>query len=338
MLPKMNKRNYLLPLILISLLVNGLKAQNPLPNWEKVSEKVDWQARDSQGELVYNNKLWILGGWFDSHHAPPRDVWSSANGKDWNKVASNAPWIHSDLPMTFVFKDKMWITGGWYNGRLEGHSASNSIWSSTNGADWKLEKKAASWTPRIASTVVEFKGKLWLMGGIENYYFGDEKSLKNDVWVSENGKDWELATVDAGWSPRAYHQSAVLNGKMYVFGGGNYTPEYHAKNDVWVTEDGINWEQVTEAAPWHERIWFSSVVYRDCIWVMGGWSNNPYKNWGDAWYSRDGINWTEYKPGIFWPGRHEHSAFVFQDKIFVAGGMLPPLVNDVWSLDLPEDW
>ena len=115
MLPKMNKRNYLLPLILISLLVNGLKAQNPLPNWEKVSEKVDWQARDSQGELVYNNKLWILGGWFDSHHAPPRDVWSSANGKDWNKVASNAPWIHSDLPMTFVFKDKMWITGGWYN-------------------------------------------------------------------------------------------------------------------------------------------------------------------------------------------------------------------------------
>ena len=71
---------------------------------------------------------------------------------------------------------------------------------------------------------------------------------------------------------------------------------------------------------------------------MGGWSNNPYKNWGDVWYSRDGINWTEYKPEISWPGRHEHSAFVFQDKIFVAGGMLPPLVNDVWSLDLPEDW
>lgn len=108
------------------------------------------------------------------------------------------------------------------------------------------------------------------MGGIENYYFGDEKSLKNDVWISENGKDWELATADAGWSPRAYHQSAVLNGKMYVFGGGNYTPEYHAKNDVWVTEDGINWKQVTGTAPWHERIWFSSVVYRDCIWVMGG--------------------------------------------------------------------
>jgi len=334
----MNKKLYLLALLFFGLLSSGLKAQNPLVDWVKVSEQADWQARDSQGELVYKDKLWIMGGWFDSNHAPPRDVWSSADGKDWDKIAANAPWIHSDLPMTFVYADKMWVMGGWYNGRLEGHSASNSIWSSADGKDWKLEKKAANWSPRIAATVTEFKGKLWLMGGIENYYFGDDKSLKNDVWVSENGKDWELATADAGWSPRAYHQSAVLNGKMYVFGGGNYTPKYHAKNDVWVTEDGTNWDQVTEAAPWHERIWFSSVVYRDCIWVMGGWSNNPYKNWGDAWYSRDGINWTQYSPEISWPGRHEHSAFVFQDKIFVAGGMIPPLINDVWSLQLPEDW
>ncbi|MEX0883968.1 MAG: kelch repeat-containing protein, partial [Cyclobacteriaceae bacterium] len=140
--------------------------------------------------------------------------------------------------------------GGWYNGRLEGHSASNSVWSSTNGADWVLEKKEASWSPRIASAVVEFKGKIWLLGGIENYYFGDESSLKNDVWYSENGRDWELATENASWSPRAYHQAAVLNGKMYLFGGGNYTPDYHAKNDVWVTEDGANWEKVTENAPW----------------------------------------------------------------------------------------
>ena len=62
-------------------------------------------------------------------------------------------------------------------------------------------------------------------GGTENYYFGDEKSLKNDVWSSADGKTWKQETTDAGWYPRAYHQAAVLNGKMYVFGGGNYTPE-----------------------------------------------------------------------------------------------------------------
>jgi hypothetical protein len=123
----MNKNPCLLTLLIFGLLFIELKAQNLLPNWEKVTENADWQARDSQVELVYKGKLWILGGWFDSHHAPPRDVWSSVNGKDWEKVASNTPWIHSDLPMPFVYDDKMWIMGGWYNGRLEGHSASNNV-------------------------------------------------------------------------------------------------------------------------------------------------------------------------------------------------------------------
>lgn len=307
-------------------------------DWSLVTPNAAWQARDSQAEVVFREQLWIMGGWFNSYEAPPRDVWRSADGKNWQLVNPSAPWIHSDLSMSLAFKDKIFMMGGWYNGRLEGHSASNMVWSSTDGKDWSLETGTASWTPRIAAAVVEFKGKMWLLGGIENYYFGDEKSLKNDVWYSEDGKEWTLATADAGWAPRAYHQAAVLNGKIYVFGGGNYVPDYLAMNDVWSSEDGIHWEKLTDAAPWHERLWFSSVVYRDRIWVMGGWSNNPYKNWADIWYSRDGKEWRELKTGKSWAGRHEHSAFVFQDKIWVAGGMVPPLVNDVWSLYLPEDW
>ena len=46
------------------------------------------------------DRLWILGGWFDSFSAPPRDVWSSADGKTWRQVTREAPWKHSDLPMT----------------------------------------------------------------------------------------------------------------------------------------------------------------------------------------------------------------------------------------------
>src|SRR5213594_2082248 len=103
------------------------------PNWVKVTDKAGWQPRDSSGEVVYKDQLWLFGGWFNSYAAPPRDVWSSADGKTWKLVAKEAPWKHSDLPMTLVFDDKMWIMGGWYNGRLKGHSASNQVWSSTDG-------------------------------------------------------------------------------------------------------------------------------------------------------------------------------------------------------------
>ena len=313
-------------------------SQSTKPEWIKEVEGATWQARDSQGELVYKNKLWILGGWFNSKEAPPRDVWNSPNGREWTLVTPTAAWKHSDLPMSITFRDKMWMMGGWYNGRLAGHSASNEVWSSSDGAKWKLENKQASWTPRAAAAVVEFKGKLWLLGGTENYYFGDEKSLKNDVWSSADGKKWKLETASAGWAPRAYHQAAVLNGKIYVFGGGNYVPEYKALNDVWSSTDGIHWKMETSSAPWHERIWFSSLVYRDRIWLLGGWSNNPYKNWNDVWYSKDGKLWEKFESPIVWKERHEPSAFVFQGKIWVAGGMVPPLSNDVWSLYIPENW
>ncbi len=82
---------------------------------------------------------------------------------------------------------------------------------------------------------------------------------------------------------------------MYVFGGGNYVPKYHGVNDVWCSEDGEHWTQLTEHAGWSPRLWFSSVVYRDHIWMLGGWSNNPSKNWGDVWYSKDGKDWKPLK-------------------------------------------
>ncbi|WP_254507732.1 Kelch repeat-containing protein [Anatilimnocola floriformis] len=322
---------------LIFLATTSLSAAEPL-NWQKVTADAGWQPRDSQGEVVFKDQLWIFGGWFDSFHEPPRDVWSSTDGKAWKLVEKDAPWKHSDLPMTLVFNDRMWFMGGWYKGRLPGHSASSEVWSSADGNKWEQATATAGWTPRIAAGSVVFQNKMWVLGGTENYYFGDDKSLKNDVWYSADGKAWKQATADAGWSPRAYHQAAVLGNKIYIFGGGSYVPKYQAVNDVWSSDDGVHWQQETAAAPWSARLWFSTAVYRNKIWVIGGWSNNPAKNWNDVWYSADGKEWKELKTETKWKERHEHSAFVFQDKLWIAGGHAQPLSSEVWSLELPKDW
>jgi hypothetical protein len=308
------------------------------PDWLKVTANAGWQPRDSSGEAVFKNQLWIMGGWFNSYAAPPRDVWSSPDGKNWKQVTREAPWKHSDLPMTVVFKDRLWLMGGWYNGRLPGHSAGNEVWSSTDGAKWEQVTKQAGWSPRLAAGLVAFKGRMWILGGTENYYFGDDGNLKSDVWSSADGKDWKRETAQAPWSPRAYHAAVVHDDKIWVMGGGNYVPKYHALNDVWCSADGVNWQRIAEHAPWHPRIWFSSVVYRDRIWVLGGWSNNPSKNWGDVWHSKDGKTWAQLRLRVIWKERHEHSAYVFQDKIWVAGGHAQPLSSEVWSLAVPKGW
>jgi hypothetical protein len=310
----------------------------PAVSWVRATEAAGWQPRDSQGELVFDDKLWIFGGWFNSYEAPPRDVWNSADGETWNLVQNDAPWKHSDLSMSVTFRNRMWFMGGWYNGRLPGHSASNTVWSSNNGTTWKQETDDAGWSPRLAAGLVVFKDRMWVLGGTENYYFGDNDSLKNDVWSSADGKTWQQQTAAAPWPARAYLQAAVLNDRIYVFGGGNYVPEYKAFNDVWSSADGIDWRRETPNAPWHERLWFSSVVYRGQIWVLGGWSNNPSTNWGDVWHSVNGREWKRLQAADSWKERHEHSTFVMNDRIWIAGGHAKPLSSEVWSLKLPKNW
>lgn len=333
----MNYLHFLCLSIVIALSSTQIVAADK-PDWVKVTDKAGWQPRDSSGEVVFDDQLWILGGWFDSFAAPPRDVWKSRDGKTWSLAVKEAPWKYSDLPMTVAFQNRMWMMGGWYNGRLKGHGATNEVWSSKDGETWELTAKNAGWSPRIAAGAVVFQNKMWILGGTENYYFGDDASLKNDVWSSSDGKTWKLETANAPWSARAYHAAVAFDGKLWVFGGGNYVPKYAANNDVWSSSDGVKWERVTVAAPWSPRLWFSSVVYRDRMWAIGGWSNNPSKNWGDVWHSKDGKDWKSLKTPTMWKERHEHSAYVFQDKIWVAGGHAQPLNSEVWSLQLPKNW
>lgn len=320
------------------LVPSASRGEDRVLDWVKVTDRAGWQPRDSSGEVAFRDRLWIMGGWFDSFSAPPRDVWSSPDGKTWDLITREAPWKHSDLPMTAVFDDRIWLLGGWYNGRLPGHGASNEVWSSRDGKTWEPATSHAGWSPRLAGGVVSFKGRLWILGGTENYYFGDDNSLKNDVWSSADGKEWRREVANAPWLPRAYHATVVHDGKIWVLGGGNYVPRYEARNDVWCSSDGVHWEQVAEHAAWPPRIWFSAAVYRDRIWVLGGWTNNPSKNLGDVWYSRDGKEWTPLRSNVVWKERHEHSTYVFQDKLWVAGGHARPLNSEVWSLDVPRDW
>ena len=331
-------RSLLLTLSLTPLLNAAEPAVEPAVDWVRVTEKAAWQARDSSAEVVFKDRMWIMGGWFDSFSEPPSDVWNSADGKTWTQVTPRSPWKHSDFPMGMAFQDQIFLMGGWHNGRLPDASASNHVWATPDGKEWQQVTPAAGWTPRMASACAVFKGKMWILGGTEKYYFGDNTNLKNDVWSSEDGKTWTCETEHAGWSPRAYHQAVVMNDKLYVMGGGNYLPEYQVKNDVWCSEDGKTWTQLTEAAPWPPRIWSSSAVYRDHLWVIGGWSNNPSRNWNDVWYSADGKTWKQFQTPTIWKERHEHSVYVFQDAIWLAAGHAMPLSNEVWKLELPKDW
>ena len=106
------KRALLMPLLFCAISL-GVSAQDTSVDWVQVTSKAQWQPRDSSGEVVFRDRLWLFGGWFTSFVGTPRDVWSSANGRTWTRVTEQAAWKHGDLPMSLVFDDKMWFMGGW---------------------------------------------------------------------------------------------------------------------------------------------------------------------------------------------------------------------------------
>jgi hypothetical protein len=231
----------------------------------------------------------------------------------------------------------MWIMGG---RKVPGTECSNKVWSSDDGVKWNLVTDNAGWSPRLSPGFVVFKNRMWVMGGTSSFYQNNDTTLMNDVWSSSDGKNWKLELVNAPWSKRAHGQAVVFNNKIWIIGGGQRNPKSIEKNDVWCSEDGLNWKEVTHNAQWKPRLWFSSIVYRDRIWVLGGWSHEN-GNFGDVWYSKDGHNWEELNTDTCWVKRHEFSTLVFNDKIWVAGGASEPnyeLNSQVWSLYIPGNW
>lgn len=307
------------------------------PDWVRVTERAPWPPRDSQGEFVHDGHLWIVGGWVTPQSPNLLDVWKSPDGKSWTRALEAGPWVQADLPVSLTFQGKMWLMGG---RKVPGSVCSNRVWSSSDGVAWGEVSAGAGWSPRLAPGFAVFHDRMWVLGGTSDFYNNNDQTLFNDVWSSADGKDWKRETASAPWSKRAHGQVLAFDNNLWVIGGGTRAPKAVPTNDVWRSADGVNWTEVTSAAPWKSRLWFSSAVYRGRMWVLGGWTPDG-GNLGDVWHSKDGRNWTELKSRVIWTKRHEHSAFVFQDKLWVAGGAAEPaykLSAEVWSLELPRDW
>ncbi len=308
---------------------SGLATARPYAGeqWVLKMARAPWGTRDSAGELVYNGKMWLLGGF-----TPKRvnDVWSSTDGEKWTLVTSAAPWAERNLLSTAVFRDKMWIIGGI---NLEGTRSFDDVWCSKNGKDWTRAVEHAPWAARGAATALVFQNRIWVMGGFE---MADFRHF-NDVWSSSDGVTWTEATESAPWSPRSAHTGVVYDGRMWVIGGGLYNHGYPFKTaadyaDVWASSDGKTWRQTTPAAPWPGRHFHCSVVYDGKMWVIAGYHQ---RNFNELWYSTDGAAWT-LAPVPAWPPRHEPSCLVFKDKLWVMGGfdnVIKTMYSDVWALE-----
>jgi hypothetical protein len=319
-------------------------AQVPAYEWHQVAAKAPFAPRDGAGALVYQNKMWLIGGWNpgDKKHFPRicnNEVWNSSDGQTWTLVKPNTfldqsfdpakDWEGRHTAGYAVFKEKLWIIGGDVN---QGHYH-NDVWNSSDGKQWTRVIDKVPWGPRALHYTLAFQGKLWVMGGqtVPGLAKADEVFYR-DMWNSDDGVNWrKLDPQEPYWPQRGMiGGAAVFRGRMWLMGGGTYeTPKEPKRkffNDVWSSQDGRHWTQHVEHAPWAPRQYHEVAVFDGRLWVLEGWNQT---NRNDVWHSADGVTWHEVK-NTPWRPRHAASVFVHDNALWIAAGN--NMESDVWKL------
>jgi hypothetical protein len=285
--------------------------------WTPVTYNANWSPRFDHTALVFDNKMWVLGG------SGGDDVWDSSDGVTWSKATDSAGWLPRSGHSSVVFDNRMWVLGG-----RSGANVKNDVWYSTDGSTWIQATADANWSPRRGHTTLVYDNKIWVLGG-EGIDNGSAINY-NDVWYSTDGSTWIQATADANWSPRGGHTALVYNNKMWVLGGEEIDNRRSIQyNDVWYSTEGSTWTQATAEAEWSPRSDHQSVVFGQRMWVLGGYtglksmSGRQEVSSNDIWYSYDGKIWYPATDDARWSPRNGHRAVVFQDRMQVLGGIKP---------------
>jgi hypothetical protein len=277
---------------------------------------------------------------------------------EWLSVTKKAEFAPRDGAGALVYRNRLWLLGGW-NPADKKHFpriCNNEVWSSADGATWRLEKpntfldrafdSARDWEGRHTAGYVVLKDKMWIVGGDVNqghYHF--------DVWNSADGKIWDH--VNKGkpvpWGPRALHYTVAFNDKIWVMGGqtipGIAKAEEAFYRDVWNSADGVSWEKLKVREPfWSQRGMIGgSVVFKGRMWVLGGGTYDTpkvplRKFYNDVWSSADGAAWERHVTLAPWEPRQYHEVAVFDDRMWVLEGYNKANRNDVWYTADGVNW
>jgi peptidoglycan hydrolase-like protein with peptidoglycan-binding domain len=233
-------------------------------------QNAPWPIRSDHTVTVFNNKIWVMGGYNVSGQAF-NDIWSSPDGVTWTHVDTDpslpgiqdAPWYARYSFTSLSFNNKLWVIGGINPSTPASYSGYGDVWSSPDGVTWTQTTSSAP-ALRSQHTSVVFNDKMWIIGG-QTTGFCTSCIAYNDVWSSSDGITWTQVTSNAQWSGRRSLSSVVFNNKIWVIAGENNSSYLQ---DVWSSPDGITWTQATSSPIWSPRLATAVVVTPQTFGVL----------------------------------------------------------------------
>lgn len=197
-------------------------------NWTQVlanlpvGNATHFSPREDFGAIVFNNAMWVLGGWATSSK---NDVWTSLDGVNWNQVTAVAAFSGRWGFSMCVYNNLLWVFGGVSGGPIPttGHS---DVWNSPDGANWTKVSDFNPFGNLYYSQAAILNNEILLTAGYE-FTWGSRNYLK----TTSDGINW--VTTDPTFPNRFYHLGLLFNNQAWIIGGmDNYKARTYY-NDVW---------------------------------------------------------------------------------------------------------
>jgi N-acetylneuraminic acid mutarotase len=150
-------------------------------------------GRESHQCVVFNNKLWMIGGLIAPgplSKKPINDIVVTEDGKSLAPVVSpeGAAFPPRYSHAVAVLGDSIWMSGGRIASGQSVDVLTNEVWFSKDGIGWKPSPAPTQISPRAGHAMVSFKNRLWVIGGMANTskVASNTGSMVGDVWVSDS--------------------------------------------------------------------------------------------------------------------------------------------------------
>lgn len=273
---------------------------------KQITANADWSARSYPSCIVYDNKMWLMGGRGDITH---NDVWCSTDGCNWTLVTDSAAWCPRVNACCLVFNNKMWLMGG-----QNDEKKINDVWNSSDGKNWTLVTDSAAWNPfRIDFRPCGFayKNKIWYVG------VNKEIETQYTLFSSTDGINWDtemdLSSIDI-FGISSDKSIVLLLGHLITWSS------YSSSN-------GIEWNTFsfkTESPVLFSRS--ARLVYYENHFII--FDNKCIL------YSKDGLSYNQFigfsrelRDLIY--NHREGSVITFNKRLWFIGGK----GNDVWCIE-----
>lgn len=277
--------------------------------WQKIKNGAEWSGSYNFQLMTIQDTLWVF-------HL--EGIWYSTDARQWTK--STLPNVIGNTAfLDYVFFQNKIYGIGHFEGNADQHVLRSTIYFSGDRMHWDSIENT-NLQKRYFYHPFVFDGKIWIIGGEQ------DSNIWSDIVQSSDGIHWQIVKDKLPFGPVINSQFLVYKDKLWMF-----------NDDVWVSDNGLDWKEVTASiVPGQKIFGYAPVVFDEQMWLIA--CNRSGQFASQVVYSADGLNWKEQKAA--WTPRGGVAASVFKDAIIMTGGKYGGTPqnpefgysNDIWEM------